>query len=163
VSPAVAIDLDAVLGDTHGLWQAFLEDAARRFASIAPLDIAALPADRVAAAEALDRWAQAGVGDWRGALERFAEDCGPVHLRPDAEAGRRLRSLVAAGYRLGVFTDAPLELAETAVAHLGLRRRLEVIEAGPDALTRAVERLGGPDTRIARSFDDLATILVGGT
>ena len=84
---AVAIDLDGALGDTRPLWAAWLEDAARRFRSIAPLDVAALPADRAAAAEELDRWAEAGVGDWRAALARFAEDRAPVYLRPSAGAG----------------------------------------------------------------------------
>ncbi|MGH3093546.1 MAG: hypothetical protein ACRDOG_14635, partial [Gaiellaceae bacterium] len=92
---AVAVDLDGALGDTRPLWRDFLEDAARRFASIAPLDVEALPADRAAAAEELDRWAAAGVGDWRAALERFAEDRAPVYLRPSAEASSALRALQA--------------------------------------------------------------------
>ena len=82
---AVAVDLDA-LGDTRSLWRDFLADAARRFAPIAPLDPDGLSEDRAAAAAELDRWAEAGVGDWRGALERFAEDRAPVYLRPSAEA-----------------------------------------------------------------------------
>jgi hypothetical protein len=72
---AVAIDLDGVLGDTRALWRDFLADTARRFGSIAALDPAALPEDRGAAAAELDRWAAAGVGDWRPALER--SDRGP--------------------------------------------------------------------------------------
>ena len=54
------------------------------------------PADRGAAAEELDRWAEHGIGDWRASLERFAEDHAPVHVRRDAavaaSAARRLRS-----------------------------------------------------------------------
>ena len=86
----VAIDLDRALGDTRPLWDDFLVDAARRYASIAPLDPAALPEDRGVAAEELDRWAELGVGDWRGALERFAEDRdeGLVDLVRDREEGR---------------------------------------------------------------------------
>ncbi|HKO74130.1 MAG TPA: hypothetical protein VJU01_02335, partial [Gaiellaceae bacterium] len=101
----VAIDLDGALGDTRPLWDDFLVDAARRYASIAPLDPAALPEDRGAAAGELDRWAEQGVGDWRGALERFAEDRAPVHFRPNADAASALRALAAAGRRLGVYTD----------------------------------------------------------
>ena len=83
---AVAVDLDGALGDTHGLWEAFLADAARRFRPIAELDVPALPTDRGAAAAELDRWAAGGVGDWRSALERFAEDHAPVYVRPSARA-----------------------------------------------------------------------------
>ena len=93
---AVAVDLEA-LGDTRALWRDFLADAARRFASIAPLDPTALPEDRAEAAAALDRWAEAGVGDWRSALARFAEDRAPVYLRPSAEASAALRGLTEAG------------------------------------------------------------------
>jgi hypothetical protein len=82
---AVAIELDGVLGDTRTLWRAWLEDAARRFRPIAPLDPAALSENRAQAAEELDRWARAGIGDWRAALARFAEDRAPVYLRPSAE------------------------------------------------------------------------------
>lgn len=142
MTPAVAIDLDGALGDTHALWRAFLEDAARRFRSIAPLDVDALPEDRGAAAEALDAWAAAGVGDWRGQLERFAEGHAPVHLRPDAAASSALRRLAADGWRVGVFTDAPDELARVALAQLGAARRVEAVETGPGARKRLLERLG---------------------
>jgi phosphoglycolate phosphatase-like HAD superfamily hydrolase len=153
----VAIDLDAALGDTRPLWDDFVVDAARRYASIAPLDPSTLPEDRGAAAEELDRWAEQGVGDWRGALERFAEDHAPVFLRPDAEASAALRSLAAAGARLGVFTDAPEPLARVALAHLGAARRVEAVEAGAGARERLVERLGG-DATIVSSRDDLVRI-----
>ena len=56
--------------------------------------------------------------------------------------------------RIGVFTDAPEELARVAVAHLGAARRIEALEAGPGALDRLLGRLG-PDTRIVRSLDEL--------
>src|SRR6266508_4598713 len=98
---------DVVIGDTRPLWRDWLEDASRRFRTIAPLDPAALPADRGEAATELDRWAEAGVGDWRAALQRFAEDRAPVYLRPRAEVSAALRTLSARGIRLGVFTDAP--------------------------------------------------------
>ena len=124
---AVAIDLDAVLGDTRPLWREFLADAARRYASIAPLDVDGLPADRVEAAAALDEWASHGVGDWRSALARFAEERAPVFLRPNAEANGAVRSLAAGGYRIGVVTDAPKELTKVVIGHLGLARHVEVL------------------------------------
>jgi phosphoglycolate phosphatase-like HAD superfamily hydrolase len=158
VRPAVAIDLDGALGDTRSLWQAFLEDAARRYRAIAPLDVGALPVDRAAAARELDSWAAHGVGDWRTVLTRFAEDRAPVHLRPSAAAAAALRTLAGAGYRLGVFTDAPEELARVALAHLGAARRIDALEAGEGALERLLDRLGRPDTVVARTEGDLGKI-----
>lgn len=154
---AVAVDLDGALGDTHALWYDFLADAARRFRSIAELDVAALPEDRGAAAAELDRWAESGVGDWRQALVRFAEDRAPVYLRPDATASSALRALAASGYRLGVFTDAPEELARVALGQLGATRRIETLETGPGALERLLERFGG-QTRVATSPESLASL-----
>lgn len=144
----VAIELD-VLGDTRPLWNDWLADAARRFRSIAPLDPSTLPDDRAAAAEQLDSWAEHGVGDWRAALGRFAEDRAPVYLRPDAEVSAALRELAARGHRLGVFTDAPEALARIAVAQLGADRRIEALETGAEALDRLLEGLG-PDTLVVR-------------
>jgi phosphoglycolate phosphatase-like HAD superfamily hydrolase len=138
MSETVAIDLDGALGDTRPLWDAFLADAARRFASIAKLDPAALPDDRAAAAAELDRWAAEGIGDWRKALERFAEDHAPVYLRPDPRANTAVRDLKAAGRRIRVVTDAPEPLARVALAHLGLARAVDEVEAGARARTAEV-------------------------
>jgi phosphoglycolate phosphatase-like HAD superfamily hydrolase len=154
---AVALDLDAVLGDTHPLWRAWLDDAARRFRPIAELDPAALNDDRGEAAAQLDRWAKAGVGDWRALLERFAEDRAPVHLRPSAETGAALRRLTSAGVRVGAFTDAPEPLARVAAAHLGAARRLHALEAGAGALDRLLERLGR-DAHVVRSRAELLRV-----
>jgi phosphoglycolate phosphatase-like HAD superfamily hydrolase len=137
----VAIELD-VLGDTRQLWNDWLADAARRFRSISPLDPTLLPENRAAAAEQLDDWAEDGVGDWRAALGRFAEDRAPVYLRPDAEISASLRELAARGHRLGVFTDAPEGLARIAVAQLGADRRIEALESGAGALERLLATLG---------------------
>lgn len=132
---AVAVDLDGVLGDTRALWADWLAGAAR----VLGVDPAGLPEDRGAAAAALDA---AGAGNWRTLLERFAEDRAPVYLRPNAEAGALLRRLHGAGVRLGVFTDAPEQLARVALAHLGATRRVEVVECGEGALERLLARLG---------------------
>ena len=146
----VAVELDA-LADTRGLWQAWLEDASRRYDSIAGLDTATLPADRAAAAEELDRWAERGIGDWRsvaGALRR--EHC------TRARAARRGRRRCAARrLRAGVFTDAPEPLARVVLAQLGADRRIEALETGEGALGRLLARLGdaevGANTRRACS------------
>lgn len=153
----VAIDLDSVLGDTHGLWAAWLEDAARRYRTIAELDRGALPTDRVAAAAALDRWAEAGVGDWRGALERFAEDHAPLYLRPDAATTSALRALQGSGAELAAFTDAPEPLARVASAYLGLARRIRSLVAGADAEERALVSLGD-GARVVRTREELLAL-----
>lgn len=136
----VAIDLDAVLGDTRPLWNAWLEDAARR----ARVDLGDLPDDRVAAALELDRL----VGNWRALLERFAEDHGPVYLRPDPSVNAVLRALKRSGATIEAFSDAPEELARVAVAHLGLARALDGVAVGePDG-----------EARIVRTRDELAQL-----
>jgi phosphoglycolate phosphatase-like HAD superfamily hydrolase len=147
----VAIDLDDVLGDTRPLWREFLADAARRYASIAPLDPDRLPSDRGVAAAELDRWAADGIGDWRAALSRFAEERAPVFLRPSSEANAAVRALGDAGYRIGVFTDAPEELARVALAHLGIARRVDLLDTGAEARERLLDAVGSnalvPTTR----------------
>ena len=153
----LALELDGVLGDTHRLWSDWLEDAARRFRSIAELDVEALPTDRAFAADELDRWADRGIGDWRGALERFAEDRAPVYLRPDATISARLRELQSAGATLGVFTDAPEPLARVALSQLGAARRVDFVESGAGALERLLERLG-PGAVVVRSHDSLGRL-----
>jgi phosphoglycolate phosphatase-like HAD superfamily hydrolase len=132
---ALAIDLDAVLGDTRPLWDAWLEDVSRR-AHVDP--------------ERLDD----ELPNWRALLTRFAEDRAPVYLRPNAQASAALRRLQAEGVRLGVFTDAPEELAQIAVSQLGAARRIEALEAGPGALDRLLARLGR-DARVVRELAEL--------
>jgi phosphoglycolate phosphatase-like HAD superfamily hydrolase len=157
VALRLALELDGVLGDTRRLWADWLDDAARRFRSIAELDVDALSADRGRAAEELDRWADRGVGDWRGALERFAEDRAPVYLRPDAEISARLRELQSAGATLGAFTDAPEPLARVALSQLGAARRVDFVETGAGALERLLEQLG-PGAVVVRSRDGLGRL-----
>ena len=153
---AVAIELE-VLGDTRPLWDDWLADAARRFRSIAELDVESLPKDRGEAAAELDRWAEQGVGDWRGALRRFAEDRAPVYLRPEAAVSAKLRELEGTGVRLGVFTDAPEPLARVALAQLGAARRIEQLETGAGALERLMVGLSS-DARIIRTRDELSDL-----
>ena len=143
---ALALDFDAVLGDTRPLWWAWLDDLVRR----ARVDVE-LPEDRAAAAGTLD----GVVGNWRALLERFAEEHAPVHLRPSAEVNAALRRLGANGVRLGAYTDAPEPLARVAAAQLGVARRLEALEAGAGAKERLLQRLG-PGARVVRSAAELA-------
>jgi phosphoglycolate phosphatase-like HAD superfamily hydrolase len=142
---AVAIDLDGALGDTRPLWDDWVEDVSRR----ARLD-AELPADRAAAATALD----SELPNWRDLLERFAEDRAPVYLRPDARVSAALRRLRESEVRVGVFTDAPEPLARVALAHLGAARRVDAVESGGGALERLLAALG-PQARIIRSSVEL--------
>jgi phosphoglycolate phosphatase-like HAD superfamily hydrolase len=150
----LALDLDGVLGDTRPLWEAWLEDTARRLRSIAQLDPASLPANRGAAAAELDCWAERGIGDWRASLARFSEDHAPVYLRPQAPVSAALRRLEAAGAHLGAFTDAPRGLADVALSHLGATRRIEALETGEGALERLLVRLG-PGTTVVRTAPEL--------
>ena len=145
---AVAVDLDA-LADSHSLWEAWLADAARRYASIAGLDAAALPEDRAAAAAQLDEWADHGIGDWRASLARFAEDHAAVHVRRDARVAAALRALAP----IGVFTDSPEPLARVVLAQLGADRRIEALETGEGALDRLLATLG--DAAVVRTRDEL--------
>ena len=142
---AIAIDLDA-LGDTRPLWRDWLEDASRRLR----LGELALPEDRVAAAEELDE----RMRNWRALLERFAEDRAPVYLRRDASVSEALRRLDAAGTALGVFTDAPGELAQVALAQLGATRRIDAVESGADALQRVLARIGA-EAQVVRTREEL--------
>jgi phosphoglycolate phosphatase-like HAD superfamily hydrolase len=115
---AIAVDLDGVLADTRPLWDAWLEDASRR----ARVELA-VPEDREAAAAVLDE----ALGDWRPLLARFAADRAPVFIRPRAGTNAALRRLSSAGARIGVFSDAPRELVEIALAHAGVAREAEVV------------------------------------
>jgi phosphoglycolate phosphatase-like HAD superfamily hydrolase len=141
---SLALDLDAVLADTRPLWRDWLEDAARR--TRVELDV---PDDREQAAAVLDQ----RLGDWRPLLERFAADRGPLHFRPRAETSAQLRRLHAAGVRIGVFTDAPRELAAIALAHVGAARRIDAI----GTLDEVSLALGGSPV-IVRTRDELANL-----
>jgi phosphoglycolate phosphatase-like HAD superfamily hydrolase len=140
--PAIALDLDGVLADTRTLWDAWLEDAARR--ARVELDV---PEDREAAAGVLDE----ALGDWRPLLARFAADRAPLWIRPRPDTNAALRRLSAAGARIGVFSDAPRELAQLALAHAGASRLVEVV--GTLAEVRAAL---GDDLVVVRSREELA-------
>lgn len=152
---AVAIELDGVLGDTRPLWEGWLQQAARRYSSIATLDPASLPRDRASAARELDRWAERGIGEWRPALARYTEEHAPLHLRPDPAVGATLRKLGREGVGVGVFTDAPEPLARIALAQVGALRRIERLEAGEGALERLLAHLGA-DARVVRDREQFA-------
>jgi phosphoglycolate phosphatase-like HAD superfamily hydrolase len=145
---AVAIDLDA-LGDTRPLWRDWLEDASRRMR----LGDLTLPDDRALAAEELDD----RLSNWRPLLVRFAEDRAPVYLRRDASVSAVLRRLGGAETVLGVFTDAPGELAQVALAQLGATRRIDAVEAGAGALQRVLARIGA-DALVVRTRDELLAL-----
>ncbi len=130
---ALAIDFDAVLGDTHPLWQAWLAETTRRLR--VSLD---LPSDRGAAAARLTQ----ALGAWEPLLERFAEEHAPLYLRPRADVNAALRRLREAGVALGAYTDAPEPLARVAARQLGVARLLDLVEAGAGARERLLRALG---------------------
>jgi hypothetical protein len=90
-----------------------------------------------------------GIGDWRGALARFAEDHAAVHIRRDARVAAALRALA----QVGVFTDAPEPLARVVLAQLGADRRIAALATGADALERLLAELG--DARVVRTREEL--------
>ena len=137
-----ALDLDSVLVDTRPLWRDWIDDASRR--ARVELD---LPEDREAAAALLDE----RLGDWRPLLERFAADRAPVYFRPRAETTATLRRLQVAGVRMGAFTDAPRELADIALAHVGAARRVEAVGTRDEVL-----RALGDGAVIVRTREELA-------
>ena len=141
---AIALDLDGVLADTRPLWDAWLEDASRR--ARVELNV---PEDRQAAVAVLDE----ALGDWRPLLARFAADRAPVFIRPRADTNAALRRLTAGGARIGVFSDAPRELVEIALAHAGAARQVEAV--GTLAEVQAV--LGG-EPAVIRSREELAAL-----
>ncbi|MDX6400538.1 MAG: hypothetical protein QOF27_1144 [Gaiellaceae bacterium] len=134
---AIAINLSA-LGDTDPLWNDWLEDAHRRFR----IDVNALDDE---------------LPNWRQLLERFAEERAPVYFRRDGDVSGTLRQLRAAGTRIGVFTDAPLELARIALSHLGAERHVEVLETGEGARERVSARLGA-DARVVSTRAELLAV-----
>jgi phosphoglycolate phosphatase-like HAD superfamily hydrolase len=141
---ALALDLDGVLADTRLLWDAWLEDAARR--ARVKLDV---PEDRQAAAGVLDK----ALGDWRPLLVRFAADRAPLFVRPRPDTNSALRRLAAGGARIGVFSDAPLELAEIALAHAGATRQVEIV----GTLAEVQAALGG-EVVVVKSREELARL-----
>ena len=147
-SQAIAIDLDAI-GDTRPLWAAWLESAH----VVLEIDPERLPADRGEAAKALDH---AAAGNWRVLLERFTEDHAPAYLRRDAATSAALQSLASKGTPLGVFTDAPEELARVALAQLGATRRVSMLEAGTGARERLLGTLGDDAVVVSTRADLLS-------
>lgn len=144
---AVAIALDGALCDTRPLWDAWLEATT----SVLGVDPGALPTDRAEAAAELDR---RGAGNWRTLLGRWSEERAPVYVRRDAATSRALRTLEARGVRLGVYTDAPKELARVALSHLGLDRRIAAFETGASSCTRVLARLGD-GAQVVETRDEL--------
>jgi phosphoglycolate phosphatase-like HAD superfamily hydrolase len=141
---AVAIDFDAVLGDTGPLWQAWLADAARRYR---------VRLDGSADEETLDE----RLGNWRVLLQRYCEDHAPVYLRPDPQANAALRRLRATGVRVGAFSSAPEPLVRVAASQLGVARSLDALEAGRGAYDRLLAALGEEAT-VVDAVEKLAAI-----
>jgi hypothetical protein len=135
---------DALAPGSESLWAAGVAHLARRFAAIRPLDVDALPADRGAAAKALDEWAADGAGGWRRELARFYEDHARVHLRRDPATGTRLRQLRAGGTALAAYGQGPREASAAVLAFLGLDRRLDAVCLEPegDGFAAACAELG---------------------
>jgi phosphoglycolate phosphatase-like HAD superfamily hydrolase len=68
-----------------------------------------------------------------------------------------VRSLAADGYRIGVFTDAPEELARVALIHLGVARRVDVLQTGAEARERLLGEVGA-DALIPTTREELVRL-----
>jgi phosphoglycolate phosphatase-like HAD superfamily hydrolase len=126
---AIAIDFDAVLGDTRPLLARWEEERTRRLGGDDD-------------------------GNWERLLERFAEEHAAAYLRPRGGANAALRRLAATGVRVGAYTESPGPVGRVAAAQLGVERHLEALECGPGALDRLLERLGRGAT-VVHSLDEL--------
>jgi phosphoglycolate phosphatase-like HAD superfamily hydrolase len=135
---SIAVALDA-LGDTTAIWRDWLADAKRRYR----VDVDDLDHE---------------LPNWRPLLQRFVEERAPVYLRPDADVSAALRRLQSSGARIGVFADAPEELARVALSQLGATRRVVLLEAGPGALGRVSAKLGG-DVEVVESRSQLVSLI----
>ena len=145
---AVAVDLDA-LGDTRPLWQRL----PRRRGPPLRVDRAARPGRAPRRPRRGRRRARplggGRVGDWRGALERFAEDRAPVYLRPSAEANAALRALAAAQASASASSRTrPSRSPASRSRTSGAARRVELLETGAGAQR---ERLVGRPRRVRSS------------
>ena len=110
-----------------------------------------LPQDRIAARRSsTSGWATGGPP------ERFADDRAPVHFRPRAETSALLRALQAADVRVGVFTDAPRELADVALAHVGAARRVAAVGTLDEVLREL-----GEGAVVVRSREELRRAAAG--
>ena len=64
-----------------------------------------------------------------------------------------MRRLDGAGVRIGAFTDAPRELAEMALAHVGAARRVSVVGSLDEVLREL-----GPGAVVVRTRAELADL-----
>ena len=74
-------------------------------------------------------------------------------IRPRADTNAALRRLTAAGARIGVFSDAPRELADLALAHAGAARQVEAV----GTLAEVAAALGA-EAVVVRSREELAEL-----
>ena len=143
---------DAALGPADAIFAEAVRYLERRLTAVRPLEAAALPADRAAAVQALDRWAGDDAANWRLELIRWFEAHAPVLLRPDPALNGSLRRARRAGVRLAIVSPLPAAAVELYLSQLGLRRSVEVVcaeEAGDADLTGVARRaLGEPDAAL---------------
>lgn len=157
------IVVDAALADVDALVHAAAEYLARRLGGTPPLDPEALPADAAGALAGIDAWAGDDVANWRAELTRWFEAHAPVMLVPDPDLNAQLRRAAKAGRHLAVASALPSVPLDLALQHLGCARAFTAACAGDgsldDALSLAQAALGGHDTPVARTRDELIAAL----
>lgn len=157
------IILDTALADIDALVAESAEYLARRLGGTPPLDLTALPRDAAGALSAIDAWAGADVANWRQELNRWFDAHAPVRLVPDPDLNSLLRRAAKHGTKLACASALPSEPLEVTLQHLGCARAFKAVAAGDgslaDALTAAQAALGGHDTPIVRTRDELIAAL----
>jgi phosphoglycolate phosphatase-like HAD superfamily hydrolase len=159
---AVVFGEDALAPGAGSLWDAALEHVARRYHTVRPLVARDLPADRDAAATALDAWAGDDATSWRRELSRFYEDHARLHLRRDPALASLLRDLRGQSVRTAAYGSGPREASAQVFAFLGLERKLDAVclEPGGDGFAVACAALGVDevDARHVRTRAEVAAV-----
>ena len=159
------IIVDTALADVDALIAVAADYLARRLGGTPPLDPAGLPRDAAGALAAIDLWAGDGAANWRAELTRFFEAHAPVHLVPDPELNGVLRRAAKGDWHLAVASALPSTPLDLELQQLGCARAFKAACAGDgsleDALTAAQAALGGHDTPIARTRDEVLAAIGG--
>lgn len=147
----LAVRVEGVLWDPVTVWPLAVAHVASRFARVAALDAAALPAvtsadDLAAAVEAVDAWAAGGGIDWQREFVRWLDENLSRHLRPDVAISRHVRAL-GRSRELVACSALPTAATEAVLRHAGVNRAFAAVEQGAreQTVTQREELLGlGP-------------------
>jgi phosphoglycolate phosphatase-like HAD superfamily hydrolase len=115
---------ERALAPTDPLFAAAVAAIGRKLSRVEPLDVEALPPDRIGVQAALDAWAGDDPETWRREFRRFYEQHLGVHVRPDPDVNAVLRTLAGSGVKLAVWSAGPAGAVELLLAQLGVGRAI---------------------------------------